>query len=199
MPKKLRIGIDFDDVLVDFNGGLTVYHHENYGTSYSKEDVTSWEYHTLWECSPEEALRRMVEYVHSSHHRRVPPVIGAVEAIKKLKEKNDLFIITARDENLSDQTFLLIKEHFPESFRGVHFLHKNSENILGDKGLVCTDLAIDIFIEDSLKNATHTGEAGVKTLLFDAPWNRINVLPENVKRVFSWEEIIREIEALEEN
>jgi uncharacterized HAD superfamily protein len=123
----------------------------------------------------------------------------ANEIYKKLKEKNDLFIITARDENLSDQTFLLIKEHFPESFRGVHFLHKNSENILGDKGLVCTDLAIDIFIEDSLKNATHTGEAGVKTLLFDAPWNRINVLPENVKRVFSWEEIIREIEALEEN
>ncbi len=194
MTQRKRIGLDFDDVLVDFNGGLTVFHNENYGTTCKKEDATSWEYDKLWECTPEEAMRRMKEYVNSSHHAKVPPVVGAVDAVKRLKEHYDLFIVTARDENLQDQTFTIIEEHFPESFQGVHFLHRDEQNVRGTKGDVCTELDIDIFIEDSLGNVAHTSQAGIRTLLFDAPWNQSETLPPNVTRVFSWEQALEEIE-----
>ena len=195
MTKRKRVGLDFDDVLIDFIGGVTVFHNENYATSYSKDDVTGWELSKLWECSPEEAHRRMEEYVHSSHHSHISPIIGAVDAVKRLKEKCDLFIITARDESINEQTFALIDEHFPKSFESVHFLHKDGKNFRGTKGEVCTELDIDIFVEDSLTNAQHTSDAGIKTLLFDAPWNQIDKLPKNVTRVFSWDEILKEIES----
>lgn len=194
MIKRKRVGLDFDDVLIDFNGGLAVFHNENYATSYSKEDITDWEYSKRWECSPEEAQRRMKEYVHSSHHSHMSPIIGAVNAIKYLKEKYDLFIITARDENLSNQTSALINEHFPKSFESVHFLYKDGKNFRGTKGEVCMELDIDIFVEDSLTNAQHTSDVGIKTLLFNAPWNQTTELPKNVTRVFSWDEILKEIE-----
>lgn len=194
MIKRKRIGLDFDDVLIDFNGGLTRFHNENYGTSYSKEHVTEWDYSLFWECSKEEALRRIREFIRSSHHTQVSPIIGAVDAIKRLKEKCDLFIVTARDESVSNQTAILIDEHFPESFESVHFLHKDDKKVRGTKGEVCTELDIDIFVEDSLTNAQHTSDAGIKTLLFDAPWNQAEELPKNVTRVFSWDEILKEIE-----
>lgn len=194
MIQRKRVGLDFDDVLIDFVGGLIVFHNENYATSYSKDDVTGWELSKLLECSPEEAHRRMREYIHSSHHAKVSPIIGAVDAVKRLREKCDLFIVTARDESTSNQTFTLVDEHFPESFESIHFLHKDDKNVRGTKGEVCAELAIDIFVEDSLTNAQHTSDAGIKTLLFDAPWNQTEKLPKNVTRVFSWNEIQKEIE-----
>lgn len=135
----------------------------------------------------------MKEFIRSDHHARVSPVLGAVEAVGRLREICDLYIITARDDTLSHQTFTLMNEHFPDSFKSSHFLHRDDVNVLGTKGEVCTSLGIDIFVEDSLLNASHTGEAGIRTLLFDTPWNQTEALPKNVTRVFSWDEILREI------
>lgn len=194
MNTRKRVGLDFDDVLIDFGSGLAIFHNKNYGTSYSKEHVTEWDYSILWGCDKEEALRRMREFVHSPDHTLISPVVGAVDAIKRLQEKCDLFIITARDESTDMQTFELMNKHFPESFKKVHFLHKNDIKTHEHKGAVCEELSIDIFVEDSLTNAQHTSDSGIKTLLFDAPWNQTKELPKNVTRVFSWDEIIKEIE-----
>lgn len=127
MIKRKRIGLDFDDVLIDFNGGLSIFCNENYGTSYSKEHITERDYSIFWGCKPEEALRRIQEFIHSSHHARVPPIIGAVNAIKHLKEKYDLFVITARDESISSQTFALMDKHFPKSFKDIFFYIKTTK------------------------------------------------------------------------
>lgn len=191
--RKYRVGLDFDDVLIDFNTGLALFHNEQYGTSYKREHVTRWDFGNLWGCTTSEALRRMKEFVRSDHHVRISPIAGAVEAVSHLREICDLYIITARDDVLSHQTFTLMNEHFPESFKSVHFLHRGDVNVLGTKGEVCTSLGINIFVEDSLLNASHTGEAGIRTLLFDTPWNQTGTLPSNVTRVFSWEEILRKI------
>jgi uncharacterized HAD superfamily protein len=195
---KLRkcIGLDFDDVLVNFNGGLAVFHNEKYGTSYTREEITSFNYfQKTWGVDPTEALRRMREFVHSDHHHRLSPILGAIDAVKYLKGKgHKLHMITARDEVIRGPTHSLAEMHFGPSFDGFHFLHRDDTNVLGTKGDVCRKLEIDIMVEDSLENAVHIGEAGTRALLFDTPWNQTRILPKNVTRVFSWKEALEEID-----
>lgn len=192
--KRLCIGLDFDDVLVAFNEALLTFHNEHYGTSYGLNDVTTWDLHELWKCSPEEAYARMKEFVRSSHHEAISPVSGAVEAIKFLNNHHDLHIITARDETLYEETLRLLSRHFNSvTFKGLHFLHRNNKNVRGTKGDVCRSLGVHVLIEDSLHNAYTAHSHSVHVLLFDTPWNQTTNLPTGIKRVFSWKEVLGEI------
>ena len=79
--RKMKIGLDFYDVLINFNNGLALFHNRYYGTSYAREHITKFQFTDLWKCSADEALRRMREFVRSPHHREVTPIEGAVDAI----------------------------------------------------------------------------------------------------------------------
>ena len=186
MQRRKRIGFDFDDVLYDFNSGLFVFHNEKYGTSYTLKDVTRYDFKELWQCDEKEALRRMKEFVRSEYHDRALPIEGAVEAVTSLELLHDLYVITARDENLAPATERVSAIHFPDRFKGIHYLHRNDINVLGTKGDVCLSLEIDLMVEDSLGNAEHLSQAGIRTLLFDRPWNQTPMLPQHVTRVFGW-------------
>lgn len=195
--KRLCIGLDFDDVLVAFNEALILFHNEHYGTTYGMKDITTWDLHELWKCSPEEAYARMKEFVRSSHHEAINPVSGAVDAIEFLHDHHDLHIITARDETLYEETLRLLGRHFNNvTFKGLHFLHRNNKNVRGTKGDVCKSLGVHVLIEDSLINAKAAHTSSVHVLLFDTPWNQTRDLPSGITRVFSWEEALREIASM---
>lgn len=194
MQIKKRIGLDFDDVLYDFNGGLLIFHNEIYGTSLTLKDITQWDFKELWQCDAKEAMRRMREFVTSKYHDLALPIQGATEAVKYLKIKHDLFVVTARDESLITQTHQVTSVHFPNSFNSFHFLHKDDVNVLGTKGEVCLGLNIELMVEDSLLNAEDLSSSGIRTLLFDTPWNQTKSLPKHVTRVFGWKHALLEIE-----
>lgn len=196
MQERPVVGLDFDDVLFDFNGALLVYHNEMYGTSYRLQDVTSFELKELWQCDASEAIRRMNEFVESSHHAEGLPILGAVNAVHTLAKKYNLHIVTARDKRAITRTLEVVTKHFPtDAFSGIHFLHDHGENVLGNKGEVCQRLGVKIMIEDSLGNANHLSSAGIRTLLFDTTWNQSNTLPKHVTRVFGWDHTLQEIES----
>ncbi len=194
MSLKKRIGLDFDDVLFDFNGGLLTFHNEIYGTSYTAEDVTQWDFKELWQCHPDEAMRRMREFVTSKYHDLASPIKGAVDAVKYLKRHHDLHIITARDSVLRVPTKRVSQKYFPNSFKSFNFLHHNDVNVLGTKGEVCTLLDVALMVEDSLGNVETLSQSGIPTLLFDRPWNKTNMLPLHVTRVFGWDHALDEID-----
>ena len=54
---------------------------------------------------------------------------------------------------------------------------------------------ISVMIDDSLKHARDCASQGVYVLLadFGYPWNQTAKLPENIKRVHSWKEIVDEV------
>ena len=62
-----------------------------------------------------------------------------------------------------------------------------------EKSLVCKEEEVEIFIDDYLENILSVSKLGVKCFLMDNPWNQGEV-PENVKRVKGWEEIVEEID-----
>jgi uncharacterized HAD superfamily protein len=183
---RKKVGLDFDDVLFDFNAGLMEFHNAVYGTSYTLQDVTQWDFKELWQCHPDEALRRMREFVTSPYHRLTQPITGAVEFVKLLRTYFDTPVITARDKKLLVQTREVADKYFPNCLDEIHFLHDNDINVLGTKGEVCKRLGVSIMVEDSLGNAETLSHSGIPTLLFDRPWNQTEFLPPGVIRVYGW-------------
>src|SRR3989344_5936119 len=108
----MTIGFDLDDVLLNFNHAPSLYHNTTYGTKYERKHVTSIELSKIWNCTIEEALRRISDFYLSSEHWNATSVDGAVENIKKLKQYHNLHVITAKPEKLKGKTLEWLDKHF---------------------------------------------------------------------------------------
>ncbi|MHB8652220.1 MAG: 5' nucleotidase, NT5C type [Minisyncoccota bacterium] len=195
--KRRIIGVDFDDVVVDFNAGLALYHKALYGTSYEKKDILQFDLEQLWGCTRAEAVRRVYEFYHSEHHANLLPVEGAVEALKQLREENTLVMITSRPESVRGLTLDLLGKHIDEVFESTHFLghYHDAKGSQKTKGEVCKEILIDIFIEDSIGNAVTVSEKGIPVLLLDAPWNQGGI-PKHITRVFGWSNVLEKLQTI---
>jgi len=187
---KQLIGLDLDDVIIDFNEGLMHYHNALYGTSYTRKDITSWALENTWGCTTNEAIQRVYDFYHSEEHGRCPAVRGAVDMIHQLSVVYSITVITSRPENVRELTTNWLNQHVPDILGEIHFLghYHGPESRRKSKGEVCKELGVGLFIEDSLANAENVAEQGIPVLLFDKPWNQGD-LPPNTIRMYSWEGI----------
>ncbi len=199
---KKRIGIDFDDVLFSCNEMLLPFHNNRYGTNHVKDNVGTYYLHDLWKCTREEAYARVIEFYNSKEHDSMKPIEGAVDAINQLSKRYELFIITARPPEAEEVTKKLLK-HFQTDknkswnmiFKKLHFTGTvDGKNHIITKAEVCKNENIDIFIDDHINNVINVSLTGIPSILLDQPWNKDEVLPNNVKRLYSWEEIVMEID-----
>lgn len=178
--KKITLGIDFDDTLVNFAPHWQDYHT----TMYGKFDEMLW--------GTDEGLRRGHEFVNSYHHELIPAIDGAVEAVQLLSKKRTLVIVTARDALLSNATHILLEKLFPRAFKDVYFLHKEKKNVLGTKADVCLKYGIGEFVDDSIQHITTTSSAGIRSFLFTTPLNQHENVS-GVTRIASWKELLHHI------
>lgn len=110
-----------------------------------------------------------------------------LEVLKKLKDNNEIIIVTARNE-----TFVKTSQSMRKAT--MDWLAKN--NIYYDKYFddaykegkvkVCKDENIDIIIDDDINNYLAFKDNGIKTLLFDDKGKYLDI----VDRVGSWEEVL---------
>lgn len=190
MPKKI-IGVDLDDVLLDFNTALCKWHNLTYNSSYKRADIFSFDLKDVWKCSQEETNKRIVEFYHSKFHTDSLPVPGSIEAVNKLCQNNDLVIITSKPEYLREQTDSWLKKYFADSFKSVHFtnsFHRNGSKRA--KADVCDKLGVSVYIEDSIENAKAVVAQDRQVLLLNTPWNQAPI-PDSLTRISSWDEIAR--------
>lgn len=190
----MRIGIDLDEIVADTMPAIVNFHNEKYGTDLKKNHFHSYRFWEVWGGTRDEAIKKIYEFSETDHFVKINPVAGSLNAIKKLKENgHELFVITGRQNEIIKKTEEWIEKHFPEVFSGIHFA--NSYGFTGQplkKSAICSQLNIEIMIEDDIDHAKDLAEAGIRVFLFDQPWNQ-NDLEKDVERVFSWEEIIDKI------
>ena len=177
MTKK-RIAIDMDDVMAA--AGKKILHTYNtiIGTSHKDEDFTGKGYYEVLEEKHYHIIRE--EIFKPGFFRNMEVMPNAVEVIKKLHERFDIFIVSAATEfpNSLKEKIEWLEEHFP-------FISWKNIVLCGDKSIISADYLID----DHEKNLiTFKG----KTLMFDAIHNQ---KVEGYQRFNSW----REIEAFFEN
>jgi uncharacterized HAD superfamily protein len=191
---KKKLGVDLDDVLLDFNANLCLYHNRMFGTNLSLEDISDWDLSKIWGCPGTEAVQRVFDFYESGEHKAAQPILGSQKGIRSLLDVYEIHLITSRPEFIEDMTKVWLHNYFPDVFAGIHFTnHFHGEDHKKRTKLeVCNELGIDIFIEDALIHALPLAEAGKKVVLFDRPWNR-DVSHTNMMRATSWEEVIRHL------
>lgn len=193
---KKVLGVDLDNVLMDFNAAMMAHHNTHHGTSYVGDDVTTTDLADIWQCTAEECFDRVNAFYCSSHHEEALPEPGAPEITQRLAEKHDLYVITSRPQEVETYTKSWLDRHFPNTFREVVFtnLFNTSNALKVSKADVCQRLGVDIFIDDFPHHVLDVSSRGVTSLLFDAPCNKDATLPPHIKKVYSWKEILDIVE-----
>jgi len=108
-----------------------------------------------------EELKYFLKVIKEEITNIAKPRSHAVEAISKLrKEGNRIVIITARDNEFHDDPYTLSKEWLDKNDIEYDKLIVNAR----EKGSVCKEEGIDLFIDDQLNNCLDVLKQGIKVI-----------------------------------
>ena len=186
----MKIGVDLDDTLSQTMSAIVNFHNNTYGTNLVLEKLKDGASYKSWGGTLEDDIKKIHDFHLSPYGLDLPTVKGAYEVLKKLKKNNELYIITARNDDIRKDTEEWVNKNYPNIFTGIYFTnHFANNSATTTKRKVCDDLDIDIFIDDNLQYVIDCIKQNRKAYLMDYPWNENGKLPEGVKRIYSWKEI----------
>jgi 5'-nucleotidase len=169
---KQRIAIDMDDVMTATGKKILEVYNDKIGTNFTKNDFLNKNFYEVFDQSNYSIIRDAIFQVGFFRELEVMP--DAVEVVKALHDKYDVFVVSAAMEfpNSLIEKHDWLAEHFP-------FIHWKNMVLCGDKSIISADIMID----DHEKNLrTFKG----KTLMFDAIHNQKVT---EFQRVMSWKEV----------
>ncbi|MBT4376769.1 hypothetical protein HOD29_05325 [archaeon] len=193
MNKRLKIGIDLDDVVFDFIQTILDFYLQEYNRVILFENVHTFQLDEIFNISLEETMNLIKKMALEGLVENMSLCKDAKESIYELSKDHDIYFITSR----------LVRDYTPESldnnFGDIKFgLYYSSNPYVGTKGKtkgeICNELGIDLMIEDSREHAEICARKGVKTFLLNKPWNKAYDLGENIKRVYNWKQVLEGIE-----
>jgi uncharacterized HAD superfamily protein len=186
----MKIGIDLDDTLSNSREKMIEFHNKIYGTHFKLADIKTYNLWEDWGGTLETTIEELEKFHHAKYGDKIMPLEGAKEVLTKLKKNNELYVITARANDVKKITEDWINKYFPNIFSKIYFTNEFPHGVAEiTKKKICDTLDIDIFIEDNLEFALECAEPNRKVFLIDHPWNQTDKLPTNIKRVHSWKEI----------
>ncbi len=189
---KRRIAIDVDGVLFDFLTQFIIFYNQRHGTSFTINDIITYDFSKVFQASEEELRRDMNEFYQSPLFRNLPLIPGAQRGVRQLAQNNTLSVVTSRPDFISGETLTSLSKHFPELFSRIHFTSQYGGNGHKEKKSdYCLEHGYELIIEDVAEYANECAERGVMAILLTRPWNREENLHQNVKRVNDWNEILR--------
>ena len=192
----MRIGVDLDDTLKDFNSHYLEFYNARHGTAYVRDGIWSYEFCKVFGTTKEVIDASVNDFYESRAFRSIPPYPAALTAIPQLALNHSLYVITARPSHLQELTEEWISKYFPQCFvdvilSGLPF----RDNSTYTKGDICASFEITHVIDDSVHTASDCVARNVQVLLVDTPWNQ-NITPHpRIQRMHSWEEIIAALDA----
>lgn len=183
----MKIGIDIDNVLANFNEVLL--------NDYLEHDKTL---NNAGIIHKDEYIRKMFdwdvfyeqEYYKNNIERLASlftPIKDSSKYVNKLKEDgNEIYIISGRDNGeYSDPYNMTInwlrKYNMPYDILILTNAYKHQE-----KADICKDLGIDIMIDDSINVCTKCSENNIECILFETPYNK---KAEKFNILRTWKEI----------
>lgn len=183
----MRIGVDIDNVLSNFNEVLLKeylkHDKELNGKGIINKEVYIRDMFDWDKAYEEKFYKENIEYFSTL----LEPIKGCVKYIRKLKnDGNEIYIVTGRDNGEYSDPYNMT----------INWLNKNDiyydKLILTNsydkhsKAYVCIKNKIDIMIDDSVNICLNCINRGIKALLMDTPYNKSI---KDIERVYSWEDI----------
>ena len=184
----LNIALDIDGVIIDFVSSFIRTVKERLGFELKYEQIYCHEITQVLGLPKDDVKALLSETLMRNDFQLI---LGAKEAISRLYEEHHLFIVTGRDSCFEDQTKAILAFH-EIPYQALYF----SEYL--KKHQVATHF--DVFVEDSLEEALSLTQRGAEILLYHHPWNSQTLNVKNIiKRVHSWDEILKKVETLTRN
>lgn len=185
---KPVLAVDFDDTLVSHVDTMVAAYNADHSDKITAHDV----HFTQKVGNPEHgwggdrsvAMAWIADYLSADHAMETPPITGAVEALRQLKEKYRLMIVTGRDKSFAPATQPWIDRFIPGLFEAVHYA--------GDtrKSVICNEIGAETIIDDSPVYLADCVAAGINGIAFgDYVWNTDDKLPAGVKRAKTWQQV----------
>ena len=166
---KYTIFIDSDDTLGNCIGEVLKRANAEYGTNYTKEDITEWDLANVF---PDKNMRKYFD--EEGFFYSLEPLEGAIEYTKKLSDEGyELMVLTASPINGFKDKALWLKKYFPHIPEKNLILAWKKEFIKGD-----------IMLDDGVHNISES--ICMTPVIFNQPWNED--VRNNYLRVSSWEE-----------
>ena len=186
----MKIGIDFDGVILDSQRNINFY--ADFWSTFELKKSKLKDEDLEQECCfgwTKEEKKRFFDKHYDKISKNSEFIVGAKEILTILKnEGHELYLVTARGQ-LGEEETNLAKEKLDEL--GVEFDMLCWSSV--DKVSKCKELGINVMIDDNPKNVEQfKDEENIKVLYFQDNFAR-SVDMKNVIKVDSWMDIYQEI------
>lgn len=191
----MNIGIDIDNTITEVQNKLNKAAYD-YAIKLGKnienadnplEDIKNNKdtYKKKFQFSYDE-LKYFLKNIQEEITNKATPRENAVEVINRLKkEGHKIYIITARDSEFHDNPYLLSKNWLDKNNIECDQIIVNAR----EKGIVCKNENIDLFIDDQLNNCLDALKEGIKVIrISNEICNNKDIVDLN-----SWTQIYRRI------
>jgi len=180
----MRIGVDIDDTICSSLENMLPYICRYYNLNYDEQIKNGYPYEVY------HSLPNYYEFAMKHYELIMPNAKLKDKAdiyINKLKELgHEIIFITARSSLGFNDPYELSSQYLKK-----HNIPYDKLIVYAtEKGKICREEDIDLFIDDSLKNCASVEKENIKVWLFD---NYFNKKDNHFDRVNSWEEIYNRI------
>jgi len=161
-PERLRLGIDLDGVVADFNVGWMARYNRQFGTQLHHSQVVGWDgLHKLTHFESMDDFWAWAQLGGASIFRDLPVIDGAIETMTELAREHRIVIISSKFDWAIPDTLAWMGEHRVPA-REIHFVW--------DK----TTVPCDVYLEDAPANLEALAAAHPRSLVcrMVRPWNR---------------------------
>lgn len=181
--RRLRLGIDLDGVVADFNAGWIARYNQEFGTELLPEHVDIWDAPTLLTHFTD--MGQFWSWARTSGggasiFRILEPYHGAIDALHDLARRHHVAIVTTKPAFAIHDTYEWLAEHRVPT-REVH--------IVDDK----TTVHCDVYLDDADHNlrALRAAHPAATVCRFVRPWNESH---DGVTDVADWAQFARVVD-----
>lgn len=192
----MRIGIDIDGCLTDISRfvadfGIKFCYENNIKYELKEDEYNEAKALGILYKDAEKFWNQYLEYYATKYKARK----FASEVMYKLKEENEIYIITARNEvKLPPEVYGYMQDMVKKWLKDEEISYNKLIFTTGSKLPYCLENNIDIMVEDSPRNILEISTE-IPVLCFDNPYNK-NVDGNNITRVYSWYDVLSKIKKI---
>jgi 5'(3')-deoxyribonucleotidase/uncharacterized protein with PQ loop repeat len=181
VPRRLRIGIDMDEVMADALSEHLRRYNAAFGARLTAADTTG---RHLEQCIPSDRRAAAEAMLDAAFFEDLEVMADCQEVVAELADRHDVFIVTAAmDVPCSfEAKYRWLRRHFP-------FIPPSNYVFCGDKTIVDADYLID-------DRSRHLQKFKGQGLLFSAPHNAGET---EFRRVSSWREVREVFRSIDES
>jgi uncharacterized HAD superfamily protein len=133
-------------------------------------------------------LQWLKKYFEKPESLNVPPYPNAIRILKELEKRHELYFVTARRKETEKDTRRIMKSY---GFSKNIFIVSRDNKVE-----TYTLLKLDLIIEDELYVALPLLQSKTKVILFDRPWNQMEITYQGFRRIKQWSEVYQAMKEL---